>query len=79
VAGWCLVKDVLERRVRWRKTEEIYNDKNLCNLVRDTTVTGRATPVPATRYFGNVKNLPKPTGTCVKDVLPLCPPKPKKT
>ena len=69
VAGWCLAKDVDEKRARWRKTEEIYLSPTLCHLVRPLhPKTGLATPAPDTHYRGNVRNVARPQGDCIKDV-----------
>jgi hypothetical protein len=69
VAGWCLAQDVGEPRARWRRTADVYNSPTMSQLVRQLHFkTGRATPVPDTHYRGNVNNVARPKGQCVKGV-----------
>lgn len=73
VAGWCWVQDVGESQMSWKRTASAYRSQTLCNLVRDTSVGGRATIAPAVKYVGNVANTAAPKTDC-KAGLPPCPP-----
>jgi hypothetical protein len=54
VAGWCLVQGPGESAPSWKKTVDVYLDRTLCKLVRDSS------PVPALRYHGT-PTTPMPT------------------